>query len=234
MLTVWHDFTQTRSFLCDHSHSLCRWEVVLLGLGYCHAKGPPVLAEYKTAFIELICHLGELNGMPRSPLETEEENHWWLLTRTGSYAISFSGRSSRGHLHAFLSWSSETATNKKIPIIPVSLVRIFRHWLRNLNTSERGFCWLTFVKLMGQPKARSGRAPHRKRWNWGSPGSHPAPCTSPGRTVGREDRSPCASPLSPPKLWHKGVWSKGRDGKTHWVALVLSNTQATGLSTRFK
>lgn len=98
-----------------------------------------------------------------------------------------------------------SATNKKIPIIPVSLVRIFRRWLRNLNTSERGFCWLTFVKLMGQPKARSGRAPHRKRWNWGSPGSHPAPCTSPGRTVGREDRSPCASPLSPPKLWHKGV-----------------------------
>lgn len=48
---------------------------MLLGLAYCHAKGPPVLAENKTAFIELIYHLGELNGMPGSPLETEEENH---------------------------------------------------------------------------------------------------------------------------------------------------------------
>lgn len=100
--------------LCDHSYSLCRWELVILGLAYCHARSPPVLPESKPDFFsfsflkELLFNLEELNGMSKSPLETKEENQWWLLPRTGSYAICFSGSSSSSHIYAFLSWSSWT------------------------------------------------------------------------------------------------------------------------------
>jgi len=47
---------------------------VLLDLAYCYAKSPHVLAEQKTAFTKPTYHLGELNGISNSPLQTEEEN----------------------------------------------------------------------------------------------------------------------------------------------------------------
>lgn len=107
-----------------------------------------------------------------------------------------------------------SATNKKIPIIPVSLVRIFRRWLRNLNTSER-FLLAHLCQTHGAAQSQKWPRTSPQAVELGLPWKSPCPLHQSWENSGQRGQEPlCKSPVTTQTLAQGSLKQRERRGNS--------------------